>query len=209
MQGRNNYTIIIGLLIVAFTVQGCALLQNTSVVELTPARLTCQANPEFVDGDLQTVGEFWANGSIRQLYHIEVKPGALTKPGDSVTTHSGTLKTKTLIKLDKPTYVSYVEIYSVSEIPKITLDLTTEEKSPKWANSFTPVKDKRYTNVKERQVARFYIRQKMLYLRITADGIANLGDSESTTSEDPNFTHEFVTPLQGAKIREVKIYERL
>lgn len=209
MRGRNSHTIIIGLLIVVFTVQGCALLQNTSIVELTPARLTCQTNPEFVDGDLQTVGEFRANGSIRQMYHIEGKPGALTKPGDTVTTHSGTLKTKTLIKLDKPTYVSYVEIYADSEIPKITLDLTTEEKSPKWANSFIPVKDKRYTNIKERQVERFYIRQEVLYLRITADGIVNRGDSKSTTSDDPNFTHEFVTPLQGAKIREVKIYERM
>ena len=71
------------------------------------------------------------------------------------------------------------------------------------------MKDKRYTNIKERQVERFYIRQEVLYLRITADGIVNRGDSKSTTSDDPNFTHEFVTPLQGAKIREVKIYERM
>ncbi|MYF99166.1 hypothetical protein F4212_08535, partial [Candidatus Poribacteria bacterium] len=106
MQGRKNDTIIIGLLILTFTVQGCAIFQNTPAVELAPARLTCQTNPEFVDGDLQTVGEFWAKGSIRQMYHIEGKPGALTKPGDTVTTHSGTLKTETLIKLDKPTYVS-------------------------------------------------------------------------------------------------------
>ena len=26
---------------------------------------------------------------------------------------------------------------------------------------------------------------------------------------DPNYSHEIVTPLKGAKIREVKIYERL
>lgn len=208
MRGRN-YNTIIGLLIVIFAIQGCAIFQNTPAVELAPTRLTCTANPEMVDGDMQTVGEFWANGTIRQLYHIEGKPGALTKPGDSMTTHSGTLKTETLIKLDKPTYVSYVEIYADSEIPKITLDLTVEEKSPKWANSFISVKDKRYTTIKEREIARFNIRQKVLYLRITADGIGNLSDSESSASSDPNFSHEFVTPLKGAKIREVKIYERM
>ena len=208
MRGRN-YNTIIGLLIVIFIIQGCAIFQNTPAVELAPTRLTCTANPEMVDGDMQTVGEFWANGTIRQLYHIEGKPGALTKPGDSMTTHSGTLKTETLIKLDKPTYVSYVEIYADSEIPKITLDLTVEEKSPKWANSFISVKDKRYTTIKEREIARFNIRQKVLYLRITADGIGNLSGSESSASNDPNFSHEFVTPLKGAKIREVKIYERM
>ncbi len=208
MRGRN-YNTIIGLLIVIFAIQGCAIFQNTPAVELAPTRLTCAANPEMVDGDMQTVGEFWANGTIRQLYHIEGKPGALTKPGDSMTTHSGTLKTETLIKLDKPTYVSYVEIYADSEIPKITLDLTVEEKSPKWANSFISVKDKRYTTIKEREIARFNIRQKVLYLRITADGIGNFSGSESSASNDPNFSHEFVTPLKGAKIREVKIYERM
>ena len=105
--------------------------------------------------------------------------------------------------------MSYVKIYADSEVPKITLDLTVEEKSPKWANSFIPVKDKRYTTIKEREVARFNIRQKVLYLRITADGIGNRMDSKSSASNDPYFSHEVVTPLKGAKIREVKIYERM
>ena len=200
---------IIGLMLLLLVVQGCAVLQNSPVVELTPSRLTCDANPEMVDGDFQTVGSFRANGSIRKLYHKDVKAGAVTNIGDTQTTHSGTLKTKTLIKLDKPTYVAYIEIHAGSEIPKIAVDLTAEERSPTWNNSFVPVTDKRYTDIKNGQVVRFYIRQEALYFRITADGIEDRKNRKNITSEEPNYSHEIVTPLIGSKIREVKIYERL
>ncbi len=200
---------IIGLMLLHLVIQGCAVLQNTPVVELTPSRLTCDANPEMVDGDLQTVGTFRSKGSIRKLYHKSAKPGAATNVGDTQTTHSGSLKTDTLIKLDKPTYVAYIEIHAGSDIRKIAVDLTAEEKSPTWNNSFVPVADKRHTDIKNRQVVRFYIRQKVLYFRITADGIEDRKNRENITSDDPNYSHEIVTPLKGSEIREVKIYERL
>ena len=209
MHVRNSYPIIVGFLLLVFYMSGCAVLQNSPVVELTPSRLTCDANPEMVDGDLQTVGTFMANGSIRKLYHKEVKAGAITNIGDTQTIHDGTLKTKTLIKLDKPTYVSYIEIHAGSDIPKIAFDLTAEEKSPTWNNSFVPVTDKRHTDIKNRQVVRFYIRQDALYFRITADGIEDRRNRKNITSKDPNYSHEIVTPLKGAKIHEVKIYEQL
>lgn len=209
MLVRNCNPNIIGLMLVFFVIQGCALLQNTPVVELDPSRLMCDANPEMVDGDLQTVGTFIAKGSIRKLYHKDVKAGATTKIGDTQTKHSGSLKTDTLIKLDKPTYVAYIEIHAGSDISNIAIDVTAEEKSPAWNNSFVPVSDKRYTNIKNRQVARLYIRQEVLYLRITADGIEDRPNRKNIPSEDPNYSHEIVTPLKGSKIREVKIYERL
>lgn len=209
MRVKNCNTNIVGLILLLFVVQGCAVLQNTPAVELTPSRLTCNANPEMVDGDLQTVGTFRANGSIRKLYHREAKEGAVTNIGDTQTTHSGSLKTKTLIKLDKPTYVAYIEIHAGSDIPKIAVDLTAEEKSTTWNNSFVPVKDKRHTDIKNRQVVRFYIRQEVLFLRITADGIEDRKNRKNITSEDPNYSHEIATPLKGAQIREVKIYERM
>lgn len=209
MRVRNCNPNIIGLMLLFFVIQGCAVLQNAPVVELTPSRLMCDANPEMVDGDLQTVGTFLANGSIRKLYHREAKEGAVTNIGDTQTTHSGSLKTKTLIKLDKPTYVAYIEIHAGSDIPKIAIDLTAEEKSPTWNNSLVPVTDKRHTDIKNRQVVRFYIRQEVLFFRITADGIEDRKNRKNITSDDPNFSHEIVIPLKGAKIREVKIYERM
>lgn len=209
MLVRNCNPHIIRLMLLLFVIQGCAVLQNTPVIELDPSRLTCDANPEMVDGDLQTVGTFRAKGSIRKLYHKTVKPGAVTNIGDTQTKHDGSLKTDTLIKLDKPTSVAYIEIHAGSDIPKIAVDLTTEEKSPNWNNSFVPVVEKRHTDIKNRQVVRFYIRKEVLYFRITADGIEDRQNRKNITSNDPNYSHEIVTPLKGAKIREVKIYERL
>ena len=209
MLVRNCNLHIIGIMLLLFVIQGCAVLQNTPVVELDPSRLTCDANPEMVDGDLQTVGAFRANGSIRKLYHKEVKVGATTNIGDTQTKHDGSLKTDTLIKLDKPTYVAYIEIHAGSDIPKIAVDLTVKEKSPNWNDSFVPIVDKRHTDIKNLQVVRFNIRQEVLYFRITADGIEDRQNRKNITSNDPNYSHEIVTPLKGAKIREVKIYERL
>lgn len=209
MLVRNCNLNIFWLMILFFVIQGCAMLQNTPVVELDPSRLMCDANPEMVDGDLQTVGMFKATGSIRKLFHKDGKDGSLANIGDTQRTHSGSLKTKTVIKLDKPTYVAYIEIHAGSDIPKIAVDLTAEEKSPTWNNSFMPVKDKRHTDIKNRQVVRFYIRQEVLSLRITADGIQDRQGRKEIYSEDPNYSHEIVTPLKGAKIREVKVYERL
>ena len=208
MRGRNFITIVVSLLIIVFGTQGCALLQNAPVVELTPERLTCVTNPEMVDGDLGTVGMFQANGTVRKLYTENPGNPDATKSNYQMK-HDGSLKTETLIKLDKPTYVAYIEIHAASDIPKIALDLTTEEKSPNWQNSFAPVMDKRYTRVKDREVARFYIRQDVLYLRITADGVEDRQQRKRIVSQEANFTHEIVTPLKGAKIREVKIYERM
>lgn len=208
MRVRNCKHNIIGLVILFFIIQGCAVLQNTPVAELDPSRLMCDANPEMVDGDLQTVGEFRAYGSIRKLYHKEVKVGAITNIGDTQTKQDGSLKTETLIKLDKPTYVAYIEIHAGSDIPQIAVDLTAEEKSPKWNNSFVSIADKRHTDIKNQQVARIYIRQEVLYFRIIADGIKDRKNRENIVSKDPNYSHEIVTPLKGAKIREVKIYER-
>lgn len=209
MLVRNCNPNIIGLLLLFIVIQGCAVLQNTPVIELDPSRLTCDANPEMVDGDLQTVGTFIGKGSIHKLYHKDVKAGAVTQIGDTQTKHTGSLKTDTLIKLDKPTYVAYIEIHAGSDISKIAIDINAEEKTPTWSNSFVPITEKRHINIKNRQVARFHIRQKVLYLRITADGIEDRKNRKNITSDDPNYSHEIVIPLKGAKIREVKIYERL
>ena len=47
----------VGLLLL-FSVIGCAMLQEAPLVEIPASRLTCNQNPEMVDGDLKTVGTF-------------------------------------------------------------------------------------------------------------------------------------------------------
>ncbi len=209
MLVRNWQHIIVGILFVVIGFSGCALLQNSPVMELPPSRLMCGTNPKMVDGDLDTIGTFRANGTIQKLYFRENTREYNTSTKKYQIKHDGTLKTETLIKLDKPTYVSYIEIYAGSDIPKLALDFTAEGKSPKWNNSFVPVLNKRHTRVKNNQVIKFYIRQKVLYLRISADGIKDIKNQSSVDRSDSPYRYQINTPLKGAQIREVKFYERM
>lgn len=197
------------LLFIVFLLPGCALLKNTPVVEIPASRIICDKNPKMVDGNIKSEGVFKANGTIRKKYFNERSPEFKLNSSKYQLTHDGTIKTDTLIKLDKPTYIAYIEIYSGSEIPKLALDYTAEDKSPKWSNSFTSVLDKRHTTLKNGQVLRIDIRRELLYLRITADAIEDHKKRTDKTISDRRFSREIVTPLKGSKIREVKFYERM
>ena len=60
------------LVVLLIGVTGCALLNqlNQSVEEIAPSRLTCTSNPEFVDGNLETVSSFAVNGFVRKAYQV-------------------------------------------------------------------------------------------------------------------------------------------
>ena len=55
------------LLFLLFGVMGCAiLLKQSAPLEISASRLTCEENPEMVDGDLETVGTFTPKGTIQK-----------------------------------------------------------------------------------------------------------------------------------------------
>ncbi len=189
---------VVGAVLI-FSVAGCAMLQEAPLVEIPASRLTCHLNPEMVDGDLKTVGAFFAQGSVKKEFVKEVSYA----PRQYQRRVEGSPKTSTLIKLDTPTYIKYVEVYPASIIPKLTLDVTAEEKSPKWGRSFTAVEDKRAGKVEGTLPVRFHIGREVLYLQLTANALEDL-DNVSDGQE----YGEMKIPLKGAAIREVKFYGR-
>ena len=190
------------LLFLIFGVLGCAMLQEAPLVEIPVSQLTCYQNPEMVDGDLETVGTFVAQGSIKKEFVGSIVKG-VSQPMQYQRRVEGSSKTKTLIKLDTPTYIKYVEVYPASTIPNFILDVTAEEKSPKWTLSFTAVEDKRGKKVEGTLPVRFQIGQEILYLRLTANAIE---DPENVRHQDEE--KKMWIPLKGAAIREVKFYGR-
>ncbi len=187
------------LLFLLFGVIGCALLQETPSVEIPASRLSCAQNPEMVDGDLSTVGTFAPKGSIKKEFVVNLRYAPRRYQRRVI----GSLKTETLIKLDAPTYIKYIEVYPASTIPNFALDATAEEKSPKWKLSFTAVEDKRAQRVEGTLPVRFQIEREILYLRLTANA---LEDSDNVSHG--NEVGELLIPLKGASIREVKFFER-
>ena len=212
-----------------FGLVGCAVLQETASIEISSSRLSCEKNPEMVDGKLETMSVFETGGIIRKGFE---RGGSQRQYQREVI---GNLKTETLIKLDVPTYVDYIEVYPASTIPRLILDTTTEEKSSKWLLSFETVEDKRGEKIVGTQPVRFRIGRKLLYLRLTAYALRdseNVGVYSEAAIEEmetslkkmnasPEATEkarqqwqkqrregEMQIPIKGAAIREIKFYGR-
>ena len=185
------------LLILICSVMGCAMLQEAPLVEIPTSRLTCDQNPEMVDGDLKTVGTFAAQGSIKKEFVKRVSYA----PRQYQRRVEGTLKTETLIKLDVPTYIAYVEIYPASTIRNLILD--TAVKPPNQQLSFEAVEDKRGIKVEGTLPVKFQIKREILYLQLTANALEN---PENVRHDDEE--RKMWIPLKGAAIREVKFYGR-
>lgn len=192
------------LLLLISGVVGCAILQESAPVEISASRLTCKENPEMVDGDLKTVGTFTPKGTIRKGFE---RAGSVFRRQQYQRQYQrrveGSLRTETLIKLDVPTYIAYVEIYPASIIRNLVLDTTTEVKPPKRALSFEAIEDKRGQKIEGTQPVRFQIGREILYLRLSANA---LEDRDNVSHDDED--QEMQIPLKGAAISEVKFYGR-
>lgn len=218
------------LLFLLFGVMGCAILQEASLVEVPTSRLSCAKNPEIVDGNLETIGIFETSGIVRKGFERGSRSQKQYRREVM-----GSLKTETLIKLDAPTYIGYIEVYPASTIPRFTLDATAEEESSKWMLSFEAVEDKRGEDVEGAQPVKFRIGREILYLRLTAYALedsenvgvyseAAIKEMEASlkqmnTSQEAakkvrqrwqkqRREGEMQIPLKGAAIREVKFYGR-
>jgi len=188
------------LLFLIFGVVGCAMLQEAPLIEIPASRLTCDPIPEIVDGDLKTVGTFTAQGSIKKEF-VTRKANRVYQPQQYQRRVEGTLKTETLIKLDVPTYIAYVEIYPASTIRNLILDAAI--KPPNRKLSFEAVEDKRGIKVEGTLPVRFKVEREIHHLRLTANA---LEDPENVRHDDEE--KKMWIPLKGAAIREVKFYGR-
>ena len=199
--------ILIGLTVLLIGVTGCAILTqlSQSVEEIPSSRLTCASNPEFVDGNLETVSTFAVNGVVRKAYQVFDDRSRRISSAQRryVTLVDGNRRTEAIIKLDVPTYVSYVEVYpGPGRIPNFAM-MTTTDDPPRFDVAFERVSDKQHEDIEGLTPVRFSIQREILYLRMGADGI----EDKQNSTRNPNASVEI--PLKGASIREVKFYGHL
>lgn len=188
------------LLFLLFGIIGCAMLQEVPTVEISASRLTCAQNPEMVDGNLETAGTFRAQGTIKKEFVGSIVKG-VSQPLQYQRRVEGSLKTETLIKLDAPTYIVYIEVYPASTIRNLVLDTGIE--MPNGRILFDVVEDKRGEKVEGTLPVKFKIGREIQYLRLTANA---LEDAENVRHDDED--RKMWIPLKGAAIREVKFYGR-
>ena len=192
---------ICSLFVLLIGIAGCAVL-NQPVSEIDVSRLTCESNPEFVDGNLETESTFAVNGFVRKAYQLfegESRHLAYAQRR-YITQVEGNRRTEAIIKLDVPTYVSYVEVYPASRrIPNFSM-MTTTDDPPRFDVAFERVSDKQHEDIEGLNPVRFRIGREVLYLRMSADGIEDRQNSARTANSGVEI------PLKGASIREVKFY---
>ena len=194
---------ICSLFILLIGITGCAVL-NQPVIEIDVSHLTCESNPEFVDGNLETEGTFAVNGFVRKAYHMfggETRRLAYSQRR-YITQVEGNRRTEAIIKLDTPTYITYVEVYPASRVIPNFAMMTTTDDPPRFDVAFERVSDKQHKDIEGLTPVRYRIERDVLYLRLSADGIEDKQNSARTTNSGVEI------PLKGASIREVKFYGR-
>lgn len=180
-------------------------VQDTPIAEIASSQLTCETHPEIVDGNLETVATFDVRGTVTKKYDIVEQQNARSfGRGQYVTDLDGTIRCEIVIKLEKPTYVSTVEVYPASRIPNLALSTTLEASGHYVGQSgtgFKPVHDKQHRSVESTtKPVKFSVEREVLYLRVTADATE---DRQNATRIDDE---EIDIPLKGASIREIKLY---
>ena len=180
-------------------------LQGTPIEEIAPSQLTCDTHPQIVDGNLETIGIFEVRGSVKKSHGIVGGGRHSFGRSQYVTELDGTIRSEILIKLEKPMYVSTVEVYPASRIPNLALSTTLEESGYHLGQSgtgFKPVHDKQHRDVESVKPVKFRVGREVLYLRVTADAIEDRQNAMRMDDEVIDI------PLKGASIREVKLYGR-
>ena len=179
-------------------------LQDTPIEEIASSQLTCQTHPEIVDGNLETVATFEVEGAVTKKYDIVGQGARSFGRGQYVTDLDGTIRCEIVVKLEKPMYVSRVEVYPGSRIPNLALSTSLEKSGHHFGQSgtgFKPVHDKQHRSVEGiTKPVKFSVERELLYLRVTADAIE---DRQNATRIDDE---EIDIPLKGASIREIKLY---
>lgn len=183
--------------------QHLSWLQGTPITEIASSRLTCDTHPEIVDGNLETVATFIVRGKVTKKHGV-VEGGRRGRLMNRyVTDLDGTIRCEILIKLEKPMYVSTVEVYPASRIPNLALSTTLKESGYHLGQSgtgFEPVLDKQHKDVEGKKPVKFSVAREVRYLRVTADAIEDRQNAVRVDDEEINI------PLRGASIREVKLY---
>ncbi len=196
---------------------GCAVL-NQPIFEIAPLHLTCETNPEFVDGNIETASAFAIHGHLEKRYQTFYEGNSVSSGTRKyITQVEGSRRTFAVIKLNSPIYVSYIEIYPESRVPNVSL-MTTLEDPPNFDTSFEVVHDKLHTTLENKQSIRIQINRELLYLRLAADGIEDKQNAireilpekvkyqKQSEQKLKDKDARIRVPLTGASIREVKFY---
>ena len=193
--------VLIGCLMCLFFLS-CVSLYQPLPKRIEASRLSCEAYPRLVDGNLATTGILKVKGMIEKDY---TEAGVIT-PRRYEDSLEGRNKAEAWIQLDTLTPIAYVEVHPVSNIYRLLVHTATAEVKPGkqkslQASLFEPVRSHKTTRSENGAVIRIDIDRPVRWLRLTIHANRDLAHAE----REP-LTQKIKVPFEDIVIREVKVY---
>lgn len=187
----------VGCLMCLFLIS-CASLYQPLPKRIEASRLSCEAYPRLVDGNLATTGILKVKGMIEKDY---TEAGVIT-PRRYDDWLEGRNKVETWIQLDTLTPVAYIEVHPVSNIYRLLVYTTTAEIQPgRGEPRFEPVRSHKIARSENGAVIRINVDRPVRWLRLTIHANRDLARAE----REP-LTQKIKVPFEDIVIREVKVY---
>ena len=191
----------VGCLMCLFLIS-CASLYQPLPKRIEASRLSCEAYPRLVDGNLATTGILKVKGMIEKDY---TEAGVVT-PRRYDDWLEGRNKAEAWIQLGTLTPVAYIEVHPVSNIYRLLVHTATAEVKPGKQKSlqesrFEPVRSHKIARSENGAVIRIDIDRPVRWLRLTIHANRDLAHAE----REP-LTQKIKVPFEDIVIREVKFY---
>ena len=176
----------------------CAPLSQTFPKRIEASRLSCEAYPRLVDGNLATTGILKVKGMIEKDY-IGAPITSSRRYDDWLT---GKNKAEAWIQLDTLTPIAYIEVHPVSTIYRLLVATTTAEIEPgREEHRFEPVRSHKIARSENGAVIRINIDRPARWLRLTIHA-----NRDAARAEREPLTQKIKVPFDDVVIREVRFY---
>ena len=136
---------------VSLLIVGCASLYQPLPRRMEATRLSCEAYPKLVDGNLRTTSRLKVKDFVKKDNTVY---GSGIRYGDWV---EGKDKTEALIQLNTLTPVAYIEVHPVSTIYRLSIDTSTAETVTEKSHHFEPVRSHKIARSENGEVIRIDI----------------------------------------------------
>lgn len=171
---------------------GCAPLPK----RIAATHLSCEAYPSLVDGDLATSGFLKVKSFVQKG---DTKYQRSIRYGDWV---EGKDKAEALIQLDTLTDVAYIAVHPISNIYRLSVDISTAEIANGKSPHFEPLRSHKIARSENGEVIRIDIDKPVRVLRVSIYANRDLAQ----TTREP-LTQKTKVTFKDIVIREIRVYQ--
>ncbi|MXZ00929.1 hypothetical protein F4Y93_09890 [Candidatus Poribacteria bacterium] len=163
---------------------------------MAATHLSCEAYPKLVDGDLATTSFLKVKGFVEKdnpAYKHSLRYGDWVE---------GKHKTEALIQLDTLTKVAYIAVYPISNIYRLSVDISATEIAHGKSHHFEPLRSHKIARSENGEVIRIDIDRPVRVLRVSIYANRDLAH----TTREP-LTQKTKVSFKDIAIREIRVYQ--